>query len=96
MPGSASASPYAGGWSPPTSAAAQQSPHGWQHVAWLPKEAVCTENLTPWLRLLPCRGWGGLASLLANRGAVLGGGEGAMVFDNREANLLLIHARERG
>lgn len=30
----------------------------------LPREAVCTENLTPWLKLLPCRDKAGLASLL--------------------------------
>ncbi|XP_022728179.1 GPI transamidase component PIG-T-like isoform X2 [Durio zibethinus] len=30
----------------------------------LPREAVCTENLTPWLKLLPCRDKDGLAKLL--------------------------------
>ncbi|KAJ6809996.1 GPI transamidase component PIG-T [Iris pallida] len=30
----------------------------------LPREAVCNENLTPWLKLLPCRDKAGLASLL--------------------------------
>ncbi|KAK6163158.1 hypothetical protein DH2020_000022 [Rehmannia glutinosa] len=30
----------------------------------LPREAVCTENLTPWLKLLPCRDKAGLSSLL--------------------------------
>lgn len=30
----------------------------------LPRESVCTENLTPWLKLLPCRAHSGLASLL--------------------------------
>lgn len=30
----------------------------------LPHEAVCTENLTPWKKLLPCFGKKGLASLL--------------------------------
>ncbi|RZC83034.1 hypothetical protein C5167_045821 [Papaver somniferum] len=30
----------------------------------LPREAVCTENLTPWLKLLPCRDKAGLASIL--------------------------------
>lgn len=30
----------------------------------LPREAVCTENLTPWLKLLPCRDKTGIASLL--------------------------------
>ncbi|XP_020575014.1 GPI transamidase component PIG-T isoform X2 [Phalaenopsis equestris] len=30
----------------------------------LPREAVCTENLTPWLKLLPCRDKAGIALLL--------------------------------
>ena len=30
----------------------------------LPREAVCTENLTPWLGLLPCAGSSGLALLM--------------------------------
>ncbi|KAK4751060.1 hypothetical protein SAY87_004542 [Trapa incisa] len=30
----------------------------------LPREAVCTENLTPWLKLLPCRDKSGISSLL--------------------------------
>ncbi|KAM7271519.1 hypothetical protein ACFE04_030733 [Oxalis oulophora] len=30
----------------------------------LPREAVCTENLTPWLKLLPCRDKAGLSTLL--------------------------------
>lgn len=30
----------------------------------LPREAVCTENLTPWLGLLPCAGSSGLAVLM--------------------------------
>ncbi|OMO86865.1 GPI transamidase component PIG-T [Corchorus capsularis] len=30
----------------------------------LPREAVCTENLTPWLKLLPCRDKAGLSVLL--------------------------------
>jgi len=30
----------------------------------LPREAVCTENLTPWLKLLQCRDKAGIASLL--------------------------------
>ncbi len=32
----------------------------------LPNEIVCTENLTPWLKLLPCGKYSGLAQLLAN------------------------------
>jgi len=30
----------------------------------LPKEPVCTENLTPFLKLLPCKGRAGISSLL--------------------------------
>lgn len=30
----------------------------------LPREAVCTENLSPWIKMLPCRQEAGLASLL--------------------------------
>ncbi|OAA57114.1 GPI transamidase component [Niveomyces insectorum RCEF 264] len=30
----------------------------------LPREVVCTENLTPFLKLLPCKGKSGIASLL--------------------------------
>nr|XP_034926892.1 GPI transamidase component PIG-T-like isoform X1 [Populus alba] len=30
----------------------------------LPREAVCTENLTPWLKLLPCRDKVGLSALM--------------------------------
>ncbi|KAG8884290.1 Subunit of the glycosylphosphatidylinositol transamidase complex-like protein, partial [Tulasnella sp. 403] len=32
--------------------------------AFLPSESVCTENLTPFLKLLPCKGRSGLATLL--------------------------------
>ncbi|CAH9129527.1 unnamed protein product [Cuscuta epithymum] len=30
----------------------------------LPRESVCTENLTPWLKLLPCRDKSGIAALM--------------------------------
>jgi GPI-anchor transamidase subunit T len=30
----------------------------------LPHEVVCTENLTPFLKLLPCKGKAGISSLL--------------------------------
>ena len=30
----------------------------------LPREPVCTENLTPFLKLLPCKGTAGISSLL--------------------------------
>lgn len=33
----------------------------------LPREALCTENLTPWLKLLPCGDRAGLASILRPR-----------------------------
>ncbi|KAG1675788.1 hypothetical protein FOA52_012444 [Chlamydomonas sp. UWO 241] len=39
-------------------------------LSWLPREVVCTENLTPWLRLLPCRDQAGLAQLLGDRSAL--------------------------
>ncbi|KAH6907553.1 GPI transamidase component GPI16 [Coprinopsis sp. MPI-PUGE-AT-0042] len=42
-------------------------PTKWTHHlrhATLPSENVCTENLTPFLKLLPCKGKSGLASLL--------------------------------
>ncbi|EPS61471.1 hypothetical protein M569_13326, partial [Genlisea aurea] len=38
----------------------------------LPREAVCTENLTPWLKLLPCRDKDGLSSLM-DRSAIYKG-----------------------
>lgn len=38
----------------------------------LPREVVCTENLTPFLKLLPCKGKAGIASLL----------DGHKVFDS--------------
>jgi phosphatidylinositol glycan class T len=43
------------------------SPHGHGHVlrhATLPAERVCTENLTPFLKLLPCPARAGVAALL--------------------------------
>jgi len=36
-----------------------------QRFSTLPYEPVCTENLTPWLKLLPCGSRKGLAALLA-------------------------------
>ncbi|KAG7581418.1 GPI transamidase component PIG-T [Arabidopsis suecica] len=38
----------------------------------LPREAVCTENLTPWLKLLPCRDKDGISALM-NRPSVYRG-----------------------
>lgn len=45
----------------------------WLYAA-LPKEVVCTENLTPALKLLPCRDQAGVASLLLHRPTALGAG----------------------
>lgn len=39
------------------------SNHELRHAT-LPSENVCTENLTPFLKLLPCKGLSGIASLL--------------------------------
>ncbi|TFK68442.1 Gpi16 subunit, GPI transamidase component [Pluteus cervinus] len=39
------------------------SPHDVRHAS-LPSEHVCTENLTPFLKLLPCKSRSGIASLL--------------------------------
>ncbi len=41
----------------------------------LPQESVCTENLTPWLHMLPCGGRAGLAALLGNRSTVFSSGK---------------------
>uniref|UniRef100_A0A8C5QYK7 Phosphatidylinositol glycan anchor biosynthesis class T n=1 Tax=Leptobrachium leishanense TaxID=445787 RepID=A0A8C5QYK7_9ANUR len=38
--------------------------HSLLRYATLPREVVCTENLTPWKKLLPCGSKAGLASLL--------------------------------
>lgn len=38
-------------------------PHHLRHAT-LPSEHVCTENLTPFLKLLPCKSLSGIASLL--------------------------------
>jgi len=39
------------------------APHQIRHAS-LPSENVCTENLTPFLKLLPCKSFSGIASLL--------------------------------
>lgn len=41
-----------------------QSDLGSLRYGTLPREAVCTENLTPWLKLLPCRDKAGLSALM--------------------------------
>lgn len=39
----------------------------WERSGTLPREAVCTENLTPWIDLLPCRDVSGIGSLITPR-----------------------------
>jgi GPI-anchor transamidase subunit T len=41
-----------------------QSALGSLRYGTLPREAVCSENITPWLKLLPCRAKAGLSSLM--------------------------------
>lgn len=48
----------------PTGVNAQSSNSSHLRYASLPREVVCTENLTPWKKLLPCDSHKGLASLL--------------------------------
>ncbi|PNH07978.1 GPI transamidase component PIG-T, partial [Tetrabaena socialis] len=55
-----------------SSTAAAAGEAGKRLQALLPREALCTENLTPWLQLLPCRDQAGLASLLRHRPTVFG------------------------
>eukprot|EP00967_Tisochrysis_lutea_P101446 scaffold152237_cov14-Tisochrysis_lutea.AAC.1 len=45
----------------------------YRQYAALPRESICTENLTPWLKLLPCRDAAGLATLLLDRKQLFGG-----------------------
>ncbi|KAL4427853.1 hypothetical protein ABPG75_001942 [Micractinium tetrahymenae] len=70
------AAPRVGWWlsshPPPSTAAAAAGGPGdaagaagsRQIYAWLPQEAVCTENLAAWRHLLPCQQHAGLAALL--------------------------------
>ncbi|ORY77422.1 GPI transamidase component PIG-T, partial [Protomyces lactucae-debilis] len=44
-----------------------QDPAGIVMHGLLPSETVCTENLTPFLKLLPCKNKAGIASLLSSR-----------------------------
>ncbi|KAL2623143.1 hypothetical protein R1flu_003348 [Riccia fluitans] len=75
----------------------------------LPREAVCTENLTPWLKLLPCRDKAGIATLLDRPSIYNGHYHSLRVHINRsgpgravvlEQTLTLVlqptHIRERG
>jgi GPI-anchor transamidase subunit T len=48
----------------PTNNAQQNANSSFVRYAQLPREIVCTENLTPWKKLLPCDHYNGLASLL--------------------------------
>lgn len=50
-----------------TTAGAEGAAGGRQIYAWLPQEALCTENLEAWRRLLPCQQHAGLAALLQPR-----------------------------
>lgn len=43
---------------------AANAPDSHVYLGSLPREVACTENLTPWAKLLPCRQHAGLASLL--------------------------------
>lgn len=45
----------------------KQNTTSYLRYASLPREIVCTENLTPWKKLLPCESSHGLASLLNSR-----------------------------
>lgn len=47
----------------------------YRHVqGWLPSEAICTENLVAWLRMLPCKDEAGAARLLRERALLYGAG----------------------
>lgn len=45
-----------------------------QVQGWLASEAICTENLVAWLRMLPCRDEAGAARLLLGRALLYGAG----------------------
>lgn len=36
-------------------------------MAFLPQESVCVENLTPWIKMLPCKGKKGLFSIFKSQ-----------------------------
>ncbi|KIY99334.1 GPI transamidase component PIG-T [Monoraphidium neglectum] len=62
----------------------------------LPKEVVCTENLTPALKLLPCRDQAGVASLLLHRPSVYGADYHSMrvgILAARDADGALLSTR---
>ncbi|XP_021567726.1 GPI transamidase component PIG-T isoform X3 [Carlito syrichta] len=51
-------------WGPPFLQAPSDTDHYFLRYAVLPREVVCTENLTPWKKLLPCSSKAGLSVLL--------------------------------
>ncbi|KAG2272666.1 hypothetical protein Bca4012_085732 [Brassica carinata] len=56
----------------------------------LPREAVCTENLTPWLKLLPCRDKDGISALM-NRPSVYRG-----FYHSQRLYLSMVDSGEEG
>ncbi|CAG7878195.1 unnamed protein product [Brassica rapa] len=56
----------------------------------LPREAVCTENLTPWLKLLPCRDKDGISALM-NRPSVYRG-----FYHSQRLHLSMVDSGEEG
>ncbi|KFK38168.1 hypothetical protein AALP_AA3G077800 [Arabis alpina] len=56
----------------------------------LPREAVCTENLTPWLKLLPCRDKDGISALM-NRPSVYRG-----FYHSQRLHLSTVESGEEG
>ena len=56
----------------------------------LPHEAVCTENLTPWKKLLPCFSKAGLASLL-NAGHLFNTNYFSLALDLRPICMVCIY-----
>lgn len=57
-----------------------------EREAMLPREAVCTENLTPWAALLPCPSDAGLRAIISP----------AAVFDSSHHTLALHYTRHSG
>ncbi|CAH8290973.1 unnamed protein product [Eruca vesicaria subsp. sativa] len=56
----------------------------------LPREAVCTENLTPWLKLLPCRDKDGISALM-DRPSVYRG-----FYHSQRLHLSMVDSGEEG
>ncbi|GFH11587.1 GPI transamidase component PIG-T [Haematococcus lacustris] len=68
----------------------------WEAV--LPQEPVCTDNLTPWLKLLPCGSKAGVAQLMSSRATIFsscrcvkveGTGSLALAFYHHSLSLVL-------